>query len=168
MEKKIKIKELVITCQAPLVPCCVGCAAVKDKGSAPDVTQVPHVPSLLLEWSSYISAELGQETSPASPCLLHCDSLSPHGSPAPNCAEGLSCSCSHNSSTRDSPSPADFSWALLLSLKTLFCSHHLEPAHTTSCASSNSITISRVRQQHDYSFISLILAAFAFQGATMQ
>lgn len=37
---KKKIKELVVAFQAPFVPCCVGCGAVKDKGSVPDITQV--------------------------------------------------------------------------------------------------------------------------------
>lgn len=125
--KKKKSKELI-----PLVPCCVGGDAVKDKGSIPDVTWVPHILSLPLGWLCYMSPKLGQETSPASPSLLHPGFLPPHSSPSPDYAEGPS--CTHNSSTRDSSSPADFSWALLVSLKTLFCSHHLsQPA---SCASS--------------------------------
>lgn len=126
-EKKKKTKALV-----PLVPCCAGCDAVRDKGSVPDLTRVPHIPSLPLGWLCYISPKLGQETSVASPCLLHRGFLPPHSSPSPGCAEGPS--CTHNSSTRDSSSPADFSWALLVSLKTLFCSHHL--SQPVSCASS--------------------------------
>lgn len=43
-KKQKQIEELVVAFQTPLVPCCVGCDAVKDKGSVPDVTQVPHVP----------------------------------------------------------------------------------------------------------------------------
>lgn len=124
---KKKSKELI-----PLVPCCVGGDAVKDKGSIPDVTWVPHILSLPLGWLCYMSPKLGQETSPASPSLLHPGFLPPHSSPSPDYAEGPS--CTHNISTRDSFSPADFSWALLVSLKTLFCSHHL--SQPVSCASS--------------------------------
>lgn len=36
--KKKKIEELVVAFLPPLVPCCVGCDAVKDKGSAPGST----------------------------------------------------------------------------------------------------------------------------------
>lgn len=163
--KKKQIEELLVAFLPPLVPCCVGCDAGRDKGSAPDITQVPHVPSLLLEWLWHNpKIRTGSQSSPS----LFTPSWFPPSLQLSNPKLCWRAQLHPEQSTRDRSPPADFSWALLVSLKTLFCSHHLEPAHILCQFCLVATNNAPVRQQHDYSFISLILSAFAFQGATLQ